>query len=260
MWLPFLGPRINGGSEAMLEPDLRDEDLWIMMPTLSVEEVPSLLVHPAAKEQHILKLLARRDLPGETLGLIAHSRWVGTLRIQCALVNHPNTPPPDALNFVKFLFWRDLNQVAVNFQLATEVRHFAEQVLFLRLPAMAAGEKISLARLAAGQVLKGLRHDKDPKVVQALLENSRCVEEDVLFLVSQQRTPAPVLEAVAKDPKWSARREVRIALLRNARTPLSSAAAFISSLTSVEAKSLVNDGKVPLAVRRLLQSRLKKTP
>ena len=150
--------------------------------------------------------------------------------------------------------------MAVNFQLATEVRHCAEQILFQRLPAMAIGEKISLARLAAGQVLKGLRHDKDPKVVQALLENPRCVEEDVLYLVSQQRTPAPVLEAVAKDPRWSSRREVRIALLRNARTPLSSAITFISSLTLVEAKSLINDGKVPLAVRRMLRSRLGKTP
>jgi hypothetical protein len=125
---------------------------------------------------------------------------------------------------------------------------------------MAVGEKITLARLAAGQVLKALRHDKDPSVIQALLENSRLVEEDVLYLVCQQRTPAPVLEAVARDPKWSARREVRIALLRNARTPLSSAVAFIRSLTAVEAKSLVNDGKVPLAVRRMLQSRLGKVP
>jgi hypothetical protein len=244
----------------MLEPDLKDEDLWALMPTLSVEEVPALLVHPATKEQHVLKLLARRDLPEGVLRLITHSRWVGTLRVQCALVNHPNTPLPDALNLVKFLFWRDLNQVAINFQLATEVRHYAEQVLFQRLPAMAVGEKVSLARLAAGQVLKSLRHDKDPKVVQALLENPRCVEEDVLYLVSQQRTPAPVLEAVARDPKWSSRREVRIALLRNARTPLSSAVAFVSSLTLVEAKSLINDGKVPLAIRRMLQSRVGKSP
>jgi hypothetical protein len=180
--------------------------------------------------------------------------------VQCALVNHPNTPLPDALNLVKFLFWRDLNQVAVNFKLATDVRHYAEQILFQRLPAMAAGEKITLARLAAGQVLKALRLDKDPSVIQALLENPRLVEEDVLYLASQQRTPAPVLEAVARDPKWSARREVRIALLRNARTPLSSAIAFVRSLTAVEAKSLATDAKVPLAIRRMIQTKLGKVP
>ena len=244
----------------MLDPHLKDEDLWALMPQMSVEDIPALLVHPAAKEQHVLKFLTRRDLPEASLGLIAHSRWAGTLRVQCALVNHPHTPLPDALNLVKFLFWRDLNQVAVNFQLAADVRHYAEQILFQRLPAMAAGEKITLARLAAGQVLKALRHDKDPSVIQALLENPRLVEDDVLYLASQQRTPAPVLEAVARDPKWSARREVRIALLRNARTPLSSAVSFIRSLTAVEAKSLATDAKVPLAIRRMLQTKLGKVP
>ena len=242
----------------MLMPQMTDEELWALMPTLGMDDVPAFLTHGATKEQHVLKLLTRRDVSGQALGLIAHSRWAGTLRIQFALVNHPNTPPAEAMNFVKFLFWRDLNQITQNFLLPTEVRHRAENVLFQRLPAMAIGEKISLARLAGGQVLKTLRLEKDPKIIQALLENSRLVEEDVLYLVSQARTPAPVLESVARDPKWSARREVRIALLRNGRTPLSAAVTFISSLTSVELKGLVNDAKVPLAVRRMIEKRLGK--
>ncbi len=240
----------------MLEQDLSDEALWAMVPTLSHEDIPALLIHPAAKEQHLLKLLMRQDIPEGYLRAIAHSRWAGNLRIQFALVNHPHTPMGESLNFVKFLFWRDLNHVAQNFRLATEVRHMAESVLFQRLPAMAVGEKVALARLCAGQVLKNIRGDKDPKVVQALLENPRLVEEDVLYLVSQQRTPAPILETVARDPKWSARREVRIALLRNPRTPLSASLTFISSLTSVEAKGLAEDPKVPLAVRRMIKTRL----
>ncbi len=243
----------------MLQPQMTDEELWTLLPTLGMEDVPSLLEHRAAKEQHVLKLLTRRDVSSEALGLVAHSRWAGTLRIQFALVSHPNTPLAEAMNLVKFLFWRDLNLVAQNFLLPTEVRHRAESVLFQRLPAMAVGEKISLARLAAGQVLKALRLDKDPKIIQALLENPRLVEEDVLYLVSQARTPAPVLESVARDPKWAARREVRIALLRNAKTPLAAAITFISSLTTVELKGLVNDAKVPLAVRRMIEKRLGKS-
>jgi hypothetical protein len=43
---------------------------------------------------------------------------------------------------------------------------------------MAVGEKMSLARLCAGQVLKSLRAEKDPMVVQALLENGRLVEDE----------------------------------------------------------------------------------
>jgi hypothetical protein len=243
---------------AMLKPQMTDEELWALLPTLGMEEVPAFLTHGATKEQHVLKLLTRRDVSEEALGLVAHSRWAGTLRIQFALVNHRNTPLVESMNLVKFLFWRDLNQITQNFQVPSEVRHRAESVLFQRLPAMAIGEKISLARLAGGQVLKTLRLEKDPQIVQALLENPRLVEEDVLYLVCQPRTPAPVLESVARDPKWSARREVRLALLRNAKTPLASAITFISSLTTVELKGLVNDAKVPLAVRRMIEKRLGK--
>jgi hypothetical protein len=51
---------------------------------------------------------------------------------------------------------------------------------------------------------------------------------------------------------------VRIALLRNSKTPISSAISFIRSLTAVEAKSLATDAKVPLAIRRMLQTKLGK--
>src|SRR5512135_1059411 len=114
----------------MLEPDLTDEELWARLPNLNVEEIPALLVHPAAKEQHVLKLLMRQDIPEGYLREISHSRWAGNLRIQFALVNNPQTPTGEALNFVKFLFWRDLNHVAQNFRLSTEVRHMAESILF----------------------------------------------------------------------------------------------------------------------------------
>lgn len=240
----------------MLERDLDDEQLWARLSTLGAEELPALLQHGSTTEKHLIKLLQRPDLPSEFLGQLAATHWAGGLRIQFGLVNHPKTPLPVAMNLAKFLFWRDLNLVSQNFRLATEVRHIAESTLQQRLPAMAVGEKVTLARLAAGQTLKMLRLDKDPKVIQALLENPRLVEEDVLYLVSQARTPAPVLESVARDPKWSSRREVRVSLLRNPRTPIASAITFISSLTSVEMKVLVNDLKVPLSIRKMLQNRL----
>ena len=243
----------------MLEPDLSEDALWAKLPSLSADDLLPLLGHSSARDRHVVKILQRRDLSESFLGEVAHSKWAGSSRVQFNLVNHPNTPLGDAMNLVKFLFWRDLNLVIQNFRLSTEVRHHAESVLQQRLPAMAAGEKVTLARLAAGQILKVLRNDKDPKVIKGLLENSRLVEEDVLFLVSQSRTPTPVLEEVARDPRWSTRREVRMALLRNPRTPLSATSAFISSLNATEMKALVNDLKVPLPVRRMLQNRLGKS-
>lgn len=240
----------------MLGRDLTPDELWVALPTLGGDDLPSLLDHPSTSERHILKVLERTDLPGEFLQAVATSRWIRVPRVQFYLVNNPATPLPQAMNFVKFLFWRDLNLTLMNFKLSPEVRHLAEGVLSQRLPAMAVGEKVALARLAGGQILKTLRMEKDARITAALLENSRVVEEDVLFIINQGRTPAPVLESIARDPKWSCRREVRVALLRNASTPLSAVIPFIAQLGPNDLRVLATDAKVPPAVRRMIQTRL----
>jgi hypothetical protein len=168
------------------------------------------------------------------------------------------TPLPDALNLVKFLAWRDLNHTLLNYKIASEVRHAAESALIQRLPALAVGEKITLARLAGGQVLKVLRSETEPRVISSLLENQRLVEEDVLYLASRPKTIAPVLEAVARDDRWSSRKEVRVALMRNPKAPLSVVAPFISQMTKGDLAPLAGDPKVPLALRRMIQTRLGK--
>ncbi len=245
----------------MLQANMTDEALWAALPSLNAEELASLPCHVAAKERHILKILDRRDLTADFLKEIAHNtRWAKSPRIKFKLVNHSNTPLGDAMNMTKFLFWRELNLTLQNFRLRSEIRHVAESVLLKRLPAMAVGERVALARVAAGQILKMLRTQKEPRIIQALLTNQRLVEDDVLFLVNRQSTPAPALEAVARDFKWSSRREVRSALLRNPKAPLAVVVGFISSLTSVEALALLKDPKVPQAVRRLVRKRLGNAP
>ena len=243
----------------MLKKDLTAESLWAEIPKIAPSDLQDVLDHPAAGERHIVKILLRPELPENFLRELAHSHWAGNARVQFGLVNHPRTPLGDSLNLVKFLMWRDLNLTAINFKLASELRHAAESNLIQRLPGMAVGEKITLARLAGGQVLKGLRAEADPGIIEAFLENQRLVEEDVLFIINRPRTIAPVLEMVARDKKWSARKEVRIALIRNPKTPLSAVVPFIVQMTTGDLKPLADDPKVPLALRRMIQTRLRKT-
>ncbi|MEJ2368828.1 MAG: hypothetical protein P8Z49_10905 [Acidobacteriota bacterium] len=240
----------------MLERSLTEEQLWSKLPTLQGEDLVALLAHPSASQRHIIKVLQRRELPEVFLRRVAGSEWIRSTRIKFFFVNHPGAPLAEAMNFVKFLFWRDLNYTTMNFLVATEVRHLAESVLIQRLQSMAVGEKITLARQAGGQILKRLRHEKDPRVVSGLLENPRIVEDDVLFIVNQARTPAPILESIARDAKWATRREVQVSLLRNGNTPLSAVIGFVRRLPAPQARMLADDPKVPVAVRRMLKTRL----
>ena len=240
----------------MIDSSLTEEQLWTLVPALQEHDLPQLLEHPSAHERHILKILLRTDLSGDFLGIVARSRWVRAPQIQAALVNHPHTPRADALNFVKFLGWRDLNRTMLSFRTPTEVRHASESLLLQRLPSLTVGEKITLARAAGGQVLKALRSENDSRVVRSFLDNPRTVEEDVLFLVNRPRAGAPLLEMIAQDVKWNTRKEIRVALLRNPHTPLAVALGFIGKLTAQDLKVLSADPKVPLAVRRTIGRKL----
>lgn len=241
----------------MLDVNLTSDQLWAKIEALRLEELHEVLDHPKATEMHIVKILTRRDLSENFLQLVAKTQWMRYPRVQFYVVNNPKTPPAVAMNYVRLLFWRDLNYVITNFKLASEVRHLAENVIIQRLPMMALGDKIALARMTAGEVLKTLRTEKEPKIIKALLENPRITEEDVLFIVNQPKTPSPVLEVIATNAKWSLRKEVKIGLLRNPKTPLSYAINIVSSLLAPELRMLVDDQKVRLILRKMMETKLR---
>jgi hypothetical protein len=241
----------------MLRSDLTSEKLWTAIDKLRPEDFPAILTHPQATEMHIVKILARKDISENFLQIVGRSQWMKYPRVQFYFVNNPKTPPAEAMNFVRLLFWRDLNFVLTNLKLASEVRHLAESVVIQRLPTMAVGDKITLARITAGEVLKTMRSEKDSRIINALLQNPRMTEEDVLFIVNQPKTPAPVLEVVAKSSKWACRKEVKIALIRNSSTPIAYAIGLISGLLATDLKMLVSDQKVKVALRKMMETKLK---
>jgi hypothetical protein len=86
------------------------------------------------------------------------------------------TPEALALRLVPGLWWRDLMLVSLDARLPPLVRRAAEQGLISRLPKLAVGEKVSLARRASGGTIAQLRHDPNPRVIAALLDNPRLTE------------------------------------------------------------------------------------
>jgi len=71
-----------------------------------------------------------------------------------------------------------------------------------------------------------LRHDPDPGVLGAILENRFTTEPDVVAAAA--RGDAPVLEVISAHPRWSLRPSVRSALLRNRRLPMAVALALLT--------------------------------
>ena len=67
-------------------------------------------------------------------------------------------------------------------------------------------------------------------MIHAALENSRLTESAVIKALMRRNAPEAFVRAVCHHSKWSPRREIRIALLRNGKTPLSRALEFSRSL------------------------------
>lgn len=187
--------------------------------------------HPALAADQILGLLRT---PGITADLIlAISRrpvWMKFDRVRLAIVLHPSTPRPVAMSLLSQLRWRHLARVAVAPRLGAPVRGAAEQILLLRLPELALGEKVTLARSATRKVLRALRTEQSSLVVRALLDNPLLQVEDGLSIVESPTTPGSVLQVMAESSRFAASQELRMAIASHRGTPPAAALRFVQAM------------------------------
>jgi len=179
-----------------------------------------------------------------------HARLAAFYEVRRDLALHPRAPEPLALRFVPGLWWRDLMELGLDTRIRPRVRRAADQYLLARLPMLALGEKISLARRAPASLLAQLRHDPNPSVISALFDNPRLTEDILAPVAHAAATPGPVLAAIAADRRWGARSGLRAALARNPNTPLAVALRLLPLLHKPELKAVSHDVRVPEAVRQ----------
>lgn len=95
---------------------------------------------------------------------------------------------------------------------------------------LSAGERTARARSSDRMALDRLMHDRDPRIIAALLDNPRIVERDVVRIAAMRPTLPEILERVAAHPRWSARYRVRKALAFNPHAPLALARQLLPTL------------------------------
>jgi len=223
------------------------------------EDVAALRAALARHEPDDLALLAvlRRALPVRALELLGTSPpWSERRRVLGGVVRNPRAPTSLALRLVPSLFWRDLAEVAALLRIAPSVRARAEAVLKEQLPDLRLGDRITLARIATPALLPALLAEADARVVQALLDNPRLRESDLLTALRRDGLPPALIEGIAASPRWRGVYAVRVALVLQPRTPLPIALAQISVLVPGDLRRVASSGGLaPLlqrTARRLL--------
>jgi hypothetical protein len=186
----------------------------------------------------------------EVVEALAQPRLLSFYEVRRELALHPRTPQVLAQQLIPGLYWRDLALLGGDMRLHPRLRRTADQYLATRLPELALGEKISIARRAGPGLLAHLRHDPSPRVIGALLDNPRMTEDILAPVVHGAATPGPVLTLIATDRRWGARYGLQAAICRNPGTPLATSLKLLPQLRKSELKAVAGDPRLSPAVRQ----------
>ena len=237
------------------------EQLRSHLPTAPPAFLEGALNNPGLGPEEMLSLLRNRQATSQLLLKIGRDpRWTRNYEIKKQLVRHPHLPLVVARNLLPHMFWKELAEAAADARLHPVVRRQAERLLALRLEELSLGERVALARRASRGLIGPLIDMSEGPVLRGLLGNSRLVELEAVRVASCACGQPDLFRQLAGHPKWSVRRSVRLALLRNPRTPVPAALSLVEKLSLRDLRELVKDVKVPRIVRVGADRRLGRKP
>jgi len=224
--------------------------LRLRLPEAPSEYLEGALDNPELGTEELALLLRNRATTVEIVTRIGGNRaWMRPREIKVALVGNPRAPQVLARRFLPHLFWHDLADLASNLRVSPVVRREAEKLIRTRLPELSVGERVTLARRGSRGIIEMFRDETEAPVLQALAGNPRATEADVSLLLARAELPTPFLSWLADRSSWSARRIVRLALVRHPKTPPPSALRLLPSLSPRDIDDLRHDPMAPRLVR-----------
>lgn len=219
----------------------------------SLEVLERAALNPALTEDLALTLLKHPDLPATLIeALSKNGALLKQRKVRLGVVVHLRTPRHISLPLLRQLYTFDLMQVTLTPIVPMDIKKVAEEVLVTRLATISLGEKLSLARRASARIAEQLLLEKEPRIMEMALENSRLTEASVVKVLTRAEGSAAFVHAVCHHAKWSQRREIKIALLRNEKTPLAKALEFAHLLSISMLREILKTSRLPASIKESL--------
>jgi hypothetical protein len=217
----------------------------------------ALLENPVIEEPHVIQMLERLDLSGNVLAAIAEKgKWTASEGVRLRLARHPRTPRRFALALLRQLYLFDLVRLSLLPSTPAEVKRVAEELIVTRVPHLPVGQKLTLARRGTSRVAGALLAEGHAQAIKLALANAFLTESQILKVLAKPGVPERVVAAIAQHPKWSVQYNVRVALIRNAHTPVPVVLAFLPNLTVRDLKDLATLEAITPHVRKYIQREL----
>ena len=210
-------------------------------------------------EDLALAFLKRRDLPQAALEALAkNGRAMKSRKVKVGVVAHPKAPRHVTLPLMRHMYTFELMQITLTPAVATDLRMAIEDVLVSRVATLTSGERITLAKRGSGRVAAALLQDSDRRIIEAGLNNPYLSDVLVAKSLLHAKPSALLATYVCRHQKWSVRREVQVAALRNEFTPLAYAIRFTERMSREELSDLFRRSGLPEKIQIYLLEMAKK--
>lgn len=235
------------------------DELFQVLLDPDMQVIRSALKNQALHEEHLLALLKRRDLNEDLLKAIYQLETLKTShRLQVALVKNPNTPGPVVLALLPHFHLFELVDLCLIPGVTPDQKFAAERAILQRLPTTELGNKMTLARRATSTVVGEILKEGHGRLVEICLNSPRIREVSILQFINSATSKAETISMVARHPKWKLRPNLRLAILKNRRTPPIWFTLFLPQLRTPDVRNLLTSRRLNPSQKRLVQDELKK--
>jgi len=235
------------------------EELFQLILDPAPEVLRALLKNPQLDEEHLLALLKRRDLSEDLLRTIGlKEREQSSHRLKLALVKNPATPGPVILGLLPHLHLFELVTICFLPGVTPDQKVAAERNIIQRLPNLELGHKITLARRATSDVVAAILKEGTSPLMEPCLNSPRLKEVAVLQFLSGATATAETISMIARHPRWQSRPNLRLAILRNHRTPAIWFTLFLPKLRRPDLNNLLAGRRLTPAQKQLVQDELQR--
>jgi hypothetical protein len=128
--------------------------------------------------------------------------------------------------------------------------------LFSRIQLMSVNEKTRLAVTGDTEARRILIRDPHRDIQTAVLQNPRITSSEIVAIANSRDVHDGVLKQIAADRDWNRLYPVRLALVKNPRTPLAVAIRLVPTLFSQDLKIIARSKAVPRAVAHAARSKM----
>lgn len=129
--------------------------------------------------------------------------------------------------------------------------------LFQKIQTMSVSEKLDLARKASKEARSILIRDSNKLIQLAVVNSPKITESEILAIASNRQVNDDVLKEIAMNKEWLRNYQIRLALVNNAKTPLSIAMAQVTYLNRRDLSLLAKSRGVPRPLIIAAQERIK---